>query len=74
MDYQRTMADDEDASRLTELEIKVAYLERFISELDGVVRDQATLLDRVTAQLELLRGQLSATTSSGPADDKPPHY
>jgi uncharacterized coiled-coil protein SlyX len=69
------MADDADDSRLIELEVKVAYLERYISELDGVVRDQATLLARVTAQVEHLRTQLSAVTASaGPADDKPPHY
>jgi uncharacterized coiled-coil protein SlyX len=68
------MADDADESRLIELEVKVAYLERYISELDGVVRDQATLLARVMAQVEHLRTQLSADAASGPADDKPPHY
>ena len=71
---KRTMADDEHASRLMDLEIKIAYLEKFLFELDGVVREQATLLARVAAQVEHHRTQLSSDTATGPADDKPPHY
>ncbi len=61
--------------RLMDLEIKVAYLEKLVAELDGVVRDQATLIDKLTIEVERQRQSiLAGSGTSPPADDKPPHY
>ena len=60
-------------ARVTELEIKVAYLERLLGELDGVVR---TLSD----ELSLVRRELSRLSAKNddeselPPNEKPPHY
>lgn len=58
-----------------DLEIKVAYLEKLVAELDGVVRDQATLIDKLSIEVERQRQSiLAGAGASPPADDKPPHY
>ena len=56
--------------RIDEVEIKLAYLERHILELDGVVR---VLADEVTRlRTELADLQTAGTETSG--NEKPPHY
>ena len=62
--------------QVTELEVKVAYLERAHDELSEVVRDLYERVAALTRQLQGLREQ-----GTGPAepprtleDDKPPHY
>ena len=56
--------------RIDEVEIKLAYLERHILELDGVVR---VLADEVTRlRTELAEVQAAGTEASG--HEKPPHY
>jgi len=66
------MAEADD-TRLMELEIKVAYLEKLVAELDGVVREQADRLAHLARELEHQRAQ-QGPPGSDPHDDKPPHY
>jgi uncharacterized coiled-coil protein SlyX len=61
--------------RIVELEIRLAYQDRLIADLDQVVR---AFTERV-AQLERDLRELKETAvqgepNLGPADDKPPHY
>lgn len=72
--YEARMAHEADDARLTDLEIKVSYLEKLIAELDEVVQEQATVITRLSAELDRQRQQFSMDTSGAPADDKPPHY
>ncbi len=65
------MAEADD-TRLMELEIKVAYLEKIVAELDGVVREQADKLTVLAHDLEHQRQHQGPVTDSH--DDKPPHY
>ena len=63
------------AERLTELEVRVAYQDKTIAELDAVVRDysdRVVVLEREVKRLheELIRG----APQTGPHDDPPPHY
>jgi len=62
--------------RVTELEVKVVYLERAHEELSEVVRDLYEKVAALTRQLQGLREQ--AGSPADPArtleDDKPPHY
>lgn len=68
-------ADD----RLTRIEEKLAFLEKYIGDLDDVVRDLANRLDKhgqgVTAVRKLLEDHLSdAGESDDPRDERPPHW
>lgn len=57
--------------RLVDLEVRIAFLERHLEELDAVVRAIRDEVDRMRQDLRDLRseGQAEAT-----AWEKPPHY
>jgi SlyX protein len=62
-------------NRIVELEIKVAYQDRLIADLDGVVKqfaDRVELLERRIKELE--DTAKNPPEHIGPADDPPPHY
>jgi len=66
------MADDD---RIVDLEIKLAYQEQLIRELDALVRAFGDKLDQTDRELAALKQALrSPETAVGPANDKPPHY
>lgn len=63
--------------RLMDLEIKVAFVERQIAELDEVVREAVDAMGTLRAELERIR----ETVKAGPVepnndllDEVPPHY
>jgi len=63
-------------NRILELEKRLAYLEKFVEELNEVIVDQQKQLDRCNK--ELARMQVKTTPSpldaDRPHDEKPPHY
>lgn len=59
--------------RLMDLEIKVAFQEKQILDLDDVVRTLRDQLDEVRAELERLTEHLRVQ-SGETVDEKPPHY
>jgi uncharacterized coiled-coil protein SlyX len=60
--------------RILDLEIKNAYLERHLMELDSVVRDLARDLRRLQEEVGLLRGAALGDTGTGVDGERPPHY
>jgi uncharacterized coiled-coil protein SlyX len=59
--------------RVTDLEIKVAYLERTVAESESALRtlgEQVELLRREVVRLR----QLEREAAEPPASEKPPHY
>ena len=56
---------------LVELEIKIAYQDRRLSELDGLVQLLAARLDTVERELGELK---RATTPEAMVNEPPPHY
>jgi SlyX protein len=61
--------------RLVDLEVRVAYQDKLITELDAVIRE----FTKRTIELEREVAELRATMQSGvpavgPHDDEPPHY
>jgi SlyX protein len=62
--------------RFVDIEIKLAHQEDMVEELNRVVYQQGRKID----QLEAIVGKLAelvrtnAQNSSGPVNDKPPHY
>lgn len=72
------MQDRDDAARLEDIELKLAYLERSNQELSDVVYTQQRALDRLEARLERLVDRLQ-NLEQRPRDytsdeEAPPHY
>jgi SlyX protein len=64
--------------RLTELEVRVAFQDQTIQDLNEVVTDQQRQIDRLTQELEAIKSRLAAVTPSMviPQEEEkpPPHY
>lgn len=63
--------------RLTNIEIKFAYLEDFVSKLQAIAVEQGNLLDKLTAENRALKTRLVEISDSLESDipnRKPPHY
>ena len=68
-----------DEERLTELEIRIAYLEDTVSTLDGIIARQADRLDELDKRNALLAERLRLVEErldegGRPPDEAPPHY
>lgn len=63
------------ADQLIDLEVKLAFQDRLIRDLDALVREFGTRLDATQRELEALKQSVrSPEVSMGPANEKPPHY
>jgi uncharacterized coiled-coil protein SlyX len=66
-----------DDTRLTEVEIRYTYLEKFTHELNQVVREQQQTITTLTTRLErverLIREAMQQSGEPLP-HEKPPHY
>ncbi len=63
--------------RIEDLEVRMAFLEKGIEDLDAVVQRLAGQLDHTRHTLKQLREQLQADTLTirgDPMDEVPPHY
>lgn len=64
--------------RLTELEVRVAFQDKTIQDLNEVVTRQQREIDRLAKELEAVKSQLSELAPSMviPSEDEkpPPHY
>lgn len=62
--------------RLEDLEVKVAYQDRLIGELDALVRTFGTKLDEAMREVKALKEALrtGGEVPIGPVGEKPPHY
>ena len=69
-----TTTDD----RLSTLEIALAHQERVVEDLNAVVLDQATRLERLERQAKALAARLvtaeAALADSAPNERPPPHW
>ncbi len=61
------------SERVEELEIRSAFQEDLLRDLDEVIRTQADQIDRLQRELISLREQI-AQEGEAPEDEKPPHY
>jgi uncharacterized coiled-coil protein SlyX len=57
--------------RLMDLQVRLAFQEKAIADLDDVVRALRDELDRVTAEVRELRGQVASQVVE---DAPPPHW
>jgi len=64
--------------RLTELEVRLAFIDDTVNALNGVVADQDRRVQQLSAELERLRAELLGVRSALSHDIRdeppPPHY
>lgn len=64
--------------RLTDVEIKLAFLERLVAELDDVVRDLGARVDTLRDEIAVVRERATAASAeegaSPSSHEPPPHY
>jgi uncharacterized coiled-coil protein SlyX len=60
--------------RLADIEIKISYIERAVSDLDQVMRGMSADLEVIKRELGRLRNLNEPQGTTAPANDKPPHY
>jgi uncharacterized coiled-coil protein SlyX len=60
--------------RMTKLEIRMAFLEKTLEDLDGVVRDQSAQLDALRREVKSLREERVPSELPPPEAEVPPHY
>ena len=65
---------DSDDERSLDIDVKLAYQERLIRELDALVREFGTRLDKAERLLEQIRQALPSPVPLGAANEPPPHY
>jgi uncharacterized coiled-coil protein SlyX len=63
------------AERIEDLEVKLAFQDKLIRELDALVRTFGDRLDETQRKLdELTQSIRSPEVPMGPANEPPPHY
>jgi SlyX protein len=63
------------AERVEDLEVKLAFQDKLIHELDTLVRTYVDRLDAMDREIKKLEQALrSPEPSVGPANEPPPHY
>lgn len=60
--------------RLTDLEVRYAYLERTVGELDQVVLELRAEVERLRRELREVREHFASGPGAPPDNEKPPHY
>ena len=67
--------DESQAERLEDLEVKLAFQDKLIRELDALVRTFGDRLDKTVRELEQLKQSIRSPEGPvGPANEPPPHY
>ena len=59
--------------RIVDLEVRTAYQDKLIQDLDDVVREFSARVEDLELQLKVVRESANAAPI-GPADEPPPHY
>lgn len=61
--------------RIVDLEVRLAYQDKIIADLDEVVRVFADRVVKLERELEVVKETLkTGVPEVGPQDEKPPHY
>lgn len=62
--------------RIEDLEVKLAFVEKHVAELDGIVREALDAMDELRRELRQVRVELDVATETGGdlASERPPHH
>lgn len=64
----------DDGERWLDIDVKLAYQERLIGELDALVREFAARLEKAERELAELKQSVPRPLPLGAANEPPPHY
>ena len=67
-------APDSETERWLDLEVKLAYQERLIHQLDALVREFAERLERTERELAAIKQAMPPPLPLGSPNEPPPHY
>jgi uncharacterized coiled-coil protein SlyX len=70
----RSDAASDDAERWLDLDVKLAYQERLIQELDALVREFGARLDKAERELAEIKQAMPPPLPLGAINEPPPHY
>lgn len=69
--------EKETEERLTAIEMKLAYMEDFVSQIQNVAVDQAKTIDKLQKEIKLMSDRIREMSNAIEGDipnRKPPHY
>ncbi len=69
--------EKETEERLTAIEMKLAYMEDFVSQIQNVAVDQAKTIDKLQKEIKMMSDRIREMSNQMEGDipnRKPPHY
>lgn len=69
--------EKETDERLTAVEMKLAYMEDFVSQIQGVAVEQAKTIDKLQKEIKMMSDKIREMSNAVEGDipnRKPPHY
>jgi len=69
--------EKETDERLTAVEMKLAYMENFVSQIQGVAVEQAKTIDKLQKEIKLMSEKICEMSNAVEGDipnRRPPHY
>ena len=69
--------EKETEDRLTAIEMKLAYMEDFVSQIQNVAVDQAKTIDKLQKEIKMMSDRIREMSNQMEGDipnGKPPHY
>ena len=69
--------ENETITRLTAIEMKLAYMEDFVNQIQNVAVEQAKTIDKLQKEIKLISDkmrEMSDTMEGDIPNRKPPHY
>ena len=75
--YNEKVMEKETEDRLTAIEMKLAYMEDFVSQIQNVAVDQAKTIDKLQKEIKMMSDRIREMSNQMEGDipnRKPPHY
>ena len=75
--YNEIVMEKETEDRLTAIEMKLAYMEDFVSQIQNVAVDQAKTIDKLQKEIKMMSDRIREMSNQMEGDipnRKPPHY
>ena len=69
--------ENETSERLTAIEMKLAYMEDFVNQIQNVAVDQTKTIDKLQKEIKMMSDKIREMSDAAEGDipnRKPPHY
>ena len=75
--YNEKVMEKETEERLTAIEMKLAYMEDFVSQIQNVAVEQTKTIDKLQKEIKMMSDRIREMSNAMEGDipnRKPPHY